>query len=162
MATIPLRLPKYEEASPKQPKNIITPAQHDNGDITHGDLEMTKQEEAELKELVHQVAASVTLLIKAQTPAAQPATGTKWFMASIATITILGAAGNFVGSSGMWVGKSQTDFQHQAEKVTKLEEKVEILSTWNEKLRNNMAAYGWLVDIDGSVSRIEQKQPRRR
>src|SRR6185436_15979862 len=130
----------YEGALPKPPINIITPGHHDNGDISHGDLEMTKQEEAELKELVHQVAASVTLLVKAQAPQAQPQTSTKWFMASIATITILGAAGNFVGSSGMWVGKSQTDFQHQAETVKELKEEVGYLKTWNEKLRNQMSA----------------------
>lgn len=150
----------YEDKSAKQPVRIL-PYPERSSDVSHGEP-MTKAEReelAELKEMVHQLVAKAT--VERLQPQPQ-ANGSKWFMAAIASITILGAAGNFVGSSGMYVGKSQTDLQYQSEQVKELKEQVQYLKTWNEKLRNNMSAYGWLIDNDGNVSRIEQKTTRRR
>lgn len=164
-AAIPL--PRIYEDLPKSPINIISPAQHDNGEVDYDEAQpMTKaerEEMAELKEMVHQLAIAAKVqgpqvqVLPAQAPAIP-----KWWMASLATITLLGAGVNFIGNSGMWLAKKDVEAQHQAEKITKLEDTVETLRTWNEKLRNNMSAYGWLIDIDGSVSRIEQKSTRRK
>lgn len=136
-------------------------------DITHDDDEsMTKADREELagwKELVHQQAAVAAL--NAQAPPqvqVQTANPNKWLMASLAIVTLLGGSGAFIGNSGIWVGKKEQQSERVNEQVKKLEDQVEYLKTWNERLRNNMAAYGWLIDSTGDVSRIEQKSVKRR
>lgn len=97
----------------ESPNNILKPArQHSVTDNTmpprrHGD-----DQDFNLNETLNVLALSSTAILK--TIEAQAATravngnGEKrrqnWFMVSIAIITILGAGGNFVGSSGMFVG----------------------------------------------------------
>jgi hypothetical protein len=151
----------YEEASAARPVRIVTDPQQDSETSYETEQEpMTKAESEmfELRQMIHNLAASVAIIAQAQPASNGDKRKQNWFMAAIATLTILGAGGNFVATSGMWIGNRNRD----SEQIKKLEDKLETLSTWNEKLRNNMAAYGWLIDIDGSVSRVEEKQPRRR
>jgi len=83
-----------------------------------------------------------------------------FIMAGLAIITIVGATGSFIGQSGIFVGGKLKETDQVSEKVKKLEDQIEYLKTWNEKLRNNMAAHGWLIDSVGNVSRVEQRLRR--
>jgi hypothetical protein len=141
-----------------------------SSDESHGEP-MTKAEREELdelKELVHQQIALAALNAKAQphiqvqTAAPAMAPTTKWLLASLAVFSFLGGAGSFAANSGIWVGRREEQSGRTIEQVKKLEDQIEYLKTWNEKLRNNMAAYGWLIDSSGDVSRIEQKSEKRR
>jgi hypothetical protein len=144
-----------------------------NSDVSHVDDDepMTKadrEEMAELREMVHQLAASSALnarsapQVQVQTVPSGMAPTTKWLLASVALFSFLGGVGSFVGNSGIWIAKKDMQVENALAHVQKLEEQIEYLKTWNEKLRNNMAAYGWLIDNNGDVSRIEDKPVKRR
>lgn len=154
-------LPVYDETTHEAPVKVTPKRPVLVGDITHDDP-MTKAEReelAELREMVHQMAT----MAKMQSPPLSNGEKRRqnWFMASIATITILGAGGNFVGSSGIWLGKKDLQTELTNTEVKELKMQIEYLKTWNEKLRNNMSAYGWLIDMEGNVSRIERQQRRK-
>lgn len=162
MSAVAIPLTGAKEGRREKPTTTPTPALQDTGKVNHidgGPMTKAEREElAELREMVHQLVATATLNAKVQPQAAS--NNSKWFMAAIATITILGSAGSFIGNSGMWVGKRDQENTHTTETVKELKDEVANLRTWNEKLRNNMAAYGWLIDSSGEVSRIEQKKRR--
>lgn len=157
MSADALRRGSYETTTGEAPARVLKHPERPS-DLSHGEP-MTKAEREELaslREMVHQMAT----VAKLQSPL--QANGEKrrqnWFMASIATITILGAGGNFVGNSGIWLGKKDLQTELTNTEVKELKMQIEYLKTWNEKLRNNMSAYGWLIDIEGNVSRIERQQ----
>jgi len=124
-------------------------------------------EEFSSRELLHnlmlaQTSCFRTLEMQAAQPKAEP-NGEKrrmtLFMALMAAITLISGGGNFLASSGIWIGNRERD----AGDIKTVKDELATLRTWNEKLRNNMAAYGWLIDNEGNVSRIEETvKPKRR
>ncbi len=126
MATIPFPVGRDKE-NPRD-KSIAAwdslPSQDD--DASHGEP-MTKAEReeiaekmAEIREMVHQIAAAAVIEREKAQPTVvvqQQPVGTKWFMAVVASITIMGSAATFIGNSGMWIGRKENDAQHQEQRV---------------------------------------------
>jgi hypothetical protein len=107
---------------------------------------------------------AMTALAVAQTQVIASPNGNKkttYFMAAFAAITLLGTTANFLTSSGIMIGGKGKELETLQKQADKTEAELGYLRTWNEKLRNNMAAYGWLIDSEGNVSRIEDKQRRK-
>lgn len=109
-------------------------------DLNH-DTPMTKAERedlAELKELVHQQIALGTLNAKTQ-PQIQVQAGsapTKWFLAGIAVLTLVGGAGNFIGSSGVWVGGKAQQQEYLILRVQTAENETAALRAKLDRLRD--------------------------
>lgn len=99
---------------------VISPVQ--DSDLSHDDMATRTRDDDRLD----RIEAIVETMAKSQ---AAPVNGEKrrmnWFMASIATITILGAGGNFIGSSGIWIGDRNRD----ATDVKELKAKYENIRT---------------------------------
>lgn len=107
--------------------------------------------EFDLRETLHVLALSSTATLKllesqTATHAAQVSALTanghgekrrmNWFMASIAIITLLGAGGNFVGSSGIWVGEKSKEQTYLIERVKAAESKSAEIQLKLDKLRD--------------------------
>jgi hypothetical protein len=113
--------------------------------------------------LLAQTSCFRTLEMQAMQPKAENGNGSTnrrvtWLMAIFAMVTLFGTGANFLASSGMWIGNRNRD----ADEIKNVKDELANLKTWNEKLRNNMAAYGWLIDNEGNVSRIEEANKAKR
>jgi len=122
---------------------------------------MTKAEEAEMREATHALMLGVTMLIKKEaTPNGNGKTQRNTIIAAL-LIAFTPLAFNIV----WWTRGTERDTSQAVstllEDNKRINSELTYLKTWNEKLRNNMAAYGWLVDTEGNVSRIDDSKKRR-
>lgn len=172
MATDALRIGRYGEKDAREPVSKVLPL----GDCIDGHVEENEMprrttgetfsyEEATTREIMHGMMLATTSLAKSmEAQTTQPkANGQRTTIIAALVLGMLPWAFNAV----WWTRGTERDTASQVERhkerIDELTGELGSLRTWNEKLRNNMSAYGWLIDDEGNVSRIEeQRRPRAR
>jgi hypothetical protein len=146
-------------AQPKVSTGKLKPV--GNSDVSY-EQPMTKAEEAEMREATHALMLGVTMLIKkeAAVPNGNGKTQRNTIIAAL-LIAFTPLAFNVV----WWTRGTERDTSQAVstllEDNKRINNELTYLKTWNEKLRNNMAAYGWLVDTEGNVTRLDDSKKRR-
>ena len=155
-----------------KPNRILTPVAEYNvdciGEQAHGENDLTAKEDR-MEAAITALAQAVTVSVQSQSQS-PPKNGKSWptyFASGAAVLAVL------MSMSGVsFVPRAESDLGNKLNSEHKnveiMQKQVDVLSgdlamlrTWNEKLRNNMAAYGWLIDVEGNVHRINDKKERR-
>lgn len=132
-----------------------------------GEELMTKAEEADQRESIHALMLGVTQLVrvqadKGQAEVAPKSNANRNTIIAALLIAFIPQAFNVVWYTRGTERDTARDLQNLQGTVKTLDDRVSQQATWEEKLRNNLAAYGWLIDRDGNVSRIDDGKPRRK
>jgi len=150
-------------ASQKPRIDQVSPRAISESDTTYAEDElMTKAEEAEMREATHALMLGVTQLVRERAEPAPKSNANRNTIIAALLIAFIPQAFNVVWYARGTERDTARDLQSLQGTVKTLDDRISQQATWEEKLRNNLAAYGWLIDREGNVSRVDDGKPHRR
>lgn len=75
----------------------------------------------------------------------------------LSVVALLGMFGSYVVNTSSWAGGTSGEVKQLRKDLDEEVQERKQLATWNEKVRNNLAANGWLIDSEGNVTKIQVK-----